>query len=146
MKPHALSAAVGPAAVPHGFTIVVWGTAAWDAEVSGPPRGLSILLFVVGAVCGYALLVGVARLRRVPGTTPGIATPPGTPAPAVAVALGLAFFADHLVSGPLGWGLSAFCATVTYFCGVTIQVAVIGKTLEARSRRRELILTPHSPH
>ena len=144
--PRALSNAVGPAAIPHGFTIVVWGTAAWKAEFSGPPRGFSILLFVAGAVCGYALLVGVARLRRVPVPTPGVAALPGTPAPAVAVALGLAFLAAYLVGGPLGWGLSAFCATVTYFCGVTIQIAIIGKTLEARSRRRQLILTPHSPH
>ncbi len=113
-----LRAAIGASAAPYGFTLSTWTTGAVLTHAEGIPDALDALLFLAGAVLGFALVGRLAfggitkKLEReMEGPRPVWAS---LHFPSVALAIGSASLVTWVLRGELAWVVGPFCATVAY--------------------------------
>jgi hypothetical protein len=120
----ALTTVLRGSAVPYGYTLTVLASHSILANRHGGPDVLEILLFVTGAVLGFATLALAARARSQRPLQPG----GGDLIRAGMIhifAIGAAFGASVLIAlipGLLAWALGAFAATVLYLSIVSLEL------------------------
>lgn len=125
-KPHALLAVLRGSAVPYGYTLTVLASHNVVASQHGGPDLTQILVFVVGAMLGFAALAAVAERRHLGQLTPA----PGRSdlihagmihVFAIGAAIGAAILAS-LIPGVAAWGLAAFASTVVYLTITSVEI------------------------
>lgn len=113
-----LRAAVGASAAPYGFTLSTWTTGAVLTHSRGVPDAFEALLFLAGAVLGFAVVGGIAfggvtkRLEREAEEPRPLWT--SLHFPSVALAIGAASLVAWALRGDSAWIVGSFCATVAY--------------------------------
>jgi hypothetical protein len=120
----ALQAVLKAAAIPHGFTLAIWGTSALEISARGRPNPVSVLCFITAASCAYAVLriACVAFNRNLDIHVSG-----GGPATSPLVAILLAAFLPHWLLGGvsprgLAWGLCGAASCAVYFAASAGQL------------------------
>jgi hypothetical protein len=120
----ALTTVLRGSAVPYGYTLTVLASHSILANRHGGPDVIEILLFVAGAIVGFATLAAVAQSRSQRPLQPGR----GDVIRAGMIhvfAIGAAFGASVLIAlipGLLAWPLGAFAATVLYLSIVSLEI------------------------
>ncbi len=120
----ALSAVLRGSAVPYGYTLTVLATHSILANRHGGPDVAEILVFVIGAMVGFACLGLIAerRPRRALRPDDGDLIHAGM---IHVFAIGAAFASAVLIAlipGLISWGLGAFVATVLYLSIVSLEI------------------------
>ena len=120
-----LQAAVASSAAPYGYTLTIWTSGAVTTHARGIPSALEALLFLAGAVSGFAL-VGAFAHR----STDRVLRPPeeatvrlwgGFHLPAVGLAIAASALVVAVVDGVLDWPLVGFIVTCTYLLAIAAQ-------------------------
>jgi hypothetical protein len=106
-----LRSSVRQAAVPYGFTVVIWTSGGVLIETHGAPNVLDAYLFLAGA-CGAVALASAIAGR---GTAAGPHRGSLASGVAAAVALGCAALVAHAVSGEIAYFLVGLVAALVYF-------------------------------
>lgn len=120
-----LQAAVASSAAPYGYTLTIWTSGAVTTHARGIPSGLEALLFLAGAVAGFALIGagahgGAGRVLRIP-TEPTVRLWGGFHIPSVGLAIAGSSLVAALVDGVLAWPLVGFFATSIYLLVIAAQ-------------------------
>jgi hypothetical protein len=129
-----LQAVVATSAAPYGYTLTIWTSGAVLTHARGIPTGLEALLFLGGAVAGFAAVGALAHgsatrvLRTAPEAT--VRLWGGFHLPSVGLAIGGSTVVVALVHGVLAWPLAGFLATGIYL------VVIAGQFTVADSRGR----------
>jgi|1186.fasta_scaffold429587_2 hypothetical protein len=123
-----LTTTLAGAAIPYGYTLVVWSTGSVVAERHGRPDLWEIALFFAGASAAYALLHlvvcgGDVHLEHW-ASRQHIVAMSAVQGSAVAVAVATAAAAARLAAS-WPWFIAPFAATVAYLCGVAISEAYV---------------------
>lgn len=125
-----LRAAVMASVAPYGYTLTVWTSGALLIHARGLTDIGQVLLFMAGAVIGYAL-VGLVAFRGL-GTGQGAPTsPPPTlwgnlHFASIGLAICGSYLAAHAFHGLISWPATGFAATAIY-------LLVLGAELTAAS-------------
>lgn len=117
-----LTIALQAAAIPHGYTLSIWGSGAFLLRYRGVPDFVDVLTFIGGSSCAFALLASLGRFVRGHSDHTG---PSGrrlltgslgwaSAGVAVGAAAGLA-----QVRGWWAWPTASFAATAVYFVAVS---------------------------
>jgi hypothetical protein len=123
-----LRAAVAASAAPYGYTLTIWTSGAVTTHARGIPSALEALLFLAGAVTGFALVGAVAH-----GGAGGVLRTPAEPTvrlwggfhiPSVGLAIGGSSVVAALVHGALAWPLVGFFATAIYLIVIAAQFTI----------------------
>jgi hypothetical protein len=130
-----LQAAVATSAAPYGYTLTIWTSGAVTTHSRGIPTALEALLFLAGAVAGFALVGAAAhgsalRVLRTP-EEPTVRLWGGFHLPSVGLAIGGSSLVVALVDGVLAWPLVGFSATSIYLLVIAAQFTVA----DSRGRR-----------
>lgn len=124
-QPHALLTVLRGSAVPYGYTLTVLASHSIVADRQGGPDVPEILVFVIGAMLGFATLAQIAEHRGL-GRAPAPGRRDLIHAGMIHVfAIGAAFAAAVLISfvpGIAAWGLAAFAATVLYLTITSLEI------------------------
>lgn len=122
-----LRTAVGASAAPYGYTLTTWTTGAVLTHARGVPGALDALLFMAGAVLGFAF-VGMLAFG---GVTRSFANEPRHAVLwgsfhffSVGLAIGAASLAAWMLHDTLVWCLGAFLSTITYLLVLGIQFTI----------------------
>ncbi len=123
----ALRATIAASAAPYGYTLTVWTSGAVLSHARGIPSSAEALLFLVGAVAGFALVGGAAF----GGFSEQLVVQParsvvwgGLHFFSVGLAIVAATIVAHLVKSVAAWPLGGFLATVLYLVASASQLAV----------------------
>jgi hypothetical protein len=139
-----LTTTLAGAAIPYGYTLVVWSSGSVVGERNGPPDLWEIALFFAGASAAYALLRLVVRGGDVHlehwASRDHIVATSAVQGSAVAVAVATAAAAARLAAF-WPWFIAPFTATIAYLCGVAISEAHVIPNAE---RRRDRPSVAHS--
>lgn len=122
-----LRIAVGTSAAPYGYTLATWTTGAVLVHARGLPDTLDALLFMVGAVLGFAFVGALAfgGLRAHYVTRKREAVLWGSlHFPSVGLAIGAAWLVSYAVPNVLAWPLGAFSSTVAYLLVMGLEVTL----------------------
>jgi hypothetical protein len=121
-----LTTTLAGAAIPYGYTLVVWSSGSVVGERHGPPDLGEIALFFAGASAAYAMLRLVVRGGDVHlehwASRHHIVATSAIQGLAVAVAVATAAAAARLAAF-WPWFIAPFTATIAYLCGVAISEA-----------------------
>lgn len=124
-QPHALLTVLRGSAVPYGYTLTVLASHSIVANRHGGPDVVEILVFVIGAMLGFATLAAIAERRKL-GRTPDPKRGELIHAGMIHVfAIGAAFGAAvllALIPGIAAWALAAFAATVLYLTITSLEI------------------------
>jgi len=125
-EPHALLSVLRGSAVPYGYTLTVLASHSIVANKQGGPNVIEIVVFVIGAMLGFAILAAVAERRGVGRAPTALGRREYIHAGmihvfAIGAALGSAILIA-LVPGLLAWGLAAFAATVLYLLITSLEL------------------------
>jgi hypothetical protein len=123
-----LRAVVAASAAPYGYTLTIWTSGAVTTHARGIPTALEALLFLAGAVTGFALVGAVAhggagRVLRAPAE-PTVRLWGGFHIPSVGLAIGGSSIVAALVDGALAWPLVGFFATAIYLIVIAAQFTI----------------------
>src|ERR671930_2206750 len=133
-----LTTTLAGAAIPYGYTLVVWSSGSVVGERHGPPDLGEIALFFTGASAAYALLRLVVRGGDVHlehwARRHHIVATSAVQGSAVAVAVAAAAAAARLTAF-WPWFIAPFTATIAYLCGVAISEAHVIPNSEHRRDR-----------
>jgi hypothetical protein len=122
---HGLRKAVGTSAGPYGYTLTVWTTGAVLIHARGIPTTLEALMFMAGAVAGFAVVGAAAYRSSLPLRAKSVSHPvlwgsfhfiP------VGASIGAAVIVAELVRGTKAWPLAGFTATAIYLTFVAAQI------------------------
>lgn len=122
-----LRTAVGASAAPYGYTLATWTTGAVTAHAQGAPSALDALVFMAGAVLGFAFVGALAfggvskRFAPEPRESPLWGSFHFL---SVGVAIGVAWLVSHVLRGDLAWGVTSFLSTTLYLLILGVQFAV----------------------
>ena len=123
---HAARQAVGLSVAPYGYTLTIWTSGAVLTHARGVPTTVDALLFMAGAVVGFAL-VGVATLgslrARVGVEAQHRALWAGFHLPSIAAAIGTTSLIAHLLEDRGAWPLGGFAVTTIYLVMLAAQLA-----------------------
>lgn len=120
-----LQAAVVASAAPYGYTLTVWTSGAVAMHARGLPSAWQALLFLAGAVAGFAAvgaaaLGGPGRVLRSSRAT-AVRLWGAFHVPSVGLAIGAVALVVDLVHSALAWPLVGFAATATYLLAIAAQ-------------------------
>jgi hypothetical protein len=122
---HGLRKAVGSSAGPYGYTLTVWTTGAVLIHARGIPTTIEALLFMAGAVAGFAFVGAFAFKTHLAVRAKTVSHPvlwgsfhfiP------VGASIGAAVVVAHFVHGTKAWPLAGFTATAIYLTFVAAQI------------------------
>jgi uncharacterized YccA/Bax inhibitor family protein len=123
--------AVSLSIAPYGYTLTVWTSGAVLTHARGIPNTGDALLFLVGAVGGFAL-VGVASFGRLTARVEIDARQPalwaGFHVLSVGVAIGATTAIAHLLEDRGAWAIGGFAATLSYLVLLALQLALATET------------------
>ncbi len=116
---------VGQSAIPYGYTLTIWCSGAAIEHSHGTPTVADTLLFLVGAIAGFASLGVLARSAPAAPLEPphgGMIRTGQIHLLAVGLALGTAALVALIHSFAV-WPLGGFTATVVYLALTGIELA-----------------------
>jgi hypothetical protein len=124
---HAARQAVSRSIAPYGHTLTVWTSGAVLTHARGIPTTVDALLFMLGAVVGFALVgvlsfSGLNARARVEAPQPALWA--GFHVLSIGVAIGLVTLIAHLFEDRGAWPLGGFAATTSYLVVLAAQLAV----------------------
>jgi hypothetical protein len=137
-----LQTAVSNSAAPYGYTLTVWTSGAIMTHAQGIPTGLEAVLFLGGAVAGFAAVGAGAH-----GSVSGILQAPrssrvrlwgGFHLPSVGLAIAGAALVAELVPGSPAWLLVGFVITAVYLSVIAAQFTIAESKVPGGSRNRDL--------
>ncbi|MGE5274692.1 MAG: hypothetical protein ACM3QU_13165 [Verrucomicrobiota bacterium] len=122
----ALRATVAASAAPYGYTLTIWTSGAVLSHARGIPGSAEALLFLLGAVVGFAL-VGVLAFggfweTLIPEPARAVVWG-GLHVFSVGLAIGAASAVAHVVRDVAAWPLGGFLATAIYLIASALQLA-----------------------
>lgn len=120
-----LATTLAGAAIPYGYTLVVWSTGSVLADAHGSPDVVRVVMFVAGAAGGYALLRLVStrgEVHGIKGISRNLFRAMATQGLAISAAVAVAVLIAKLW-GLIGWPLAPFLSTVAYLTGTAISEA-----------------------
>lgn len=126
-RPH-LQAAVANSASSYGYTLAIWTSGAVMTHSRGIPSGFEAILFLLGAVAGFAAVGAVAH-----GTLSGVMKPPnarqvrlwgGFHLLSAGLAAGGAIMIAALIHSPVAWPIDGFVVTSIYLSGLAAQFTI----------------------
>ena len=115
-------------AAPYGYTLTIWTSGAVVTHARGIPTALDALLFLAGAVAGFAAVGAAAH-----GSATQVLRPPpkatvrlwgGFHLPSVGLAIGGAALIAAIVQDALAWPLVGFVATCLYLLVIAAQFTI----------------------
>lgn len=119
--------AVSMSIAAYGYTLTVWTSGAVLAHARGIPSTADALLFMVGAVAGFAL-VGFAAFGTLTARVRVDAQQPalwgGFHVLSIGVAIGGATLIAHLLQNRGAWPLGGFAATTSFLVVLAAQLAL----------------------
>ena len=119
--------AVGMSIAPYGYTLTIWTSGGVLTHAGGIPNTVDVLLFMLGAVAGFAL-VGVAAYGGLGARIEVEQRPPalwaGFHVLSIAAAIGSATLVAHFVEDRAAWPLGGFAVTTVYLLVLAAQLAV----------------------
>ena len=129
-----LRAVVAASAAPYGYTLTIWTSGAVTTHARGIPTALEALLFLAGAVSGFALIGALAhgsatKILRVQAES-SVRLWGGFHLPSVGLAIACSSLVAAVVDGPLTWLLVGLVATSVYLLVIAAQFTL------ADSKRR----------
>jgi hypothetical protein len=121
--------AVASSVAPYGYTLTIWTSGAVLSHARGIPDSVDAVLFMLGAVAGFAAvgLVAFGRLhaRLVAESFPTLWT--GIHVLSIGLAIGTATLVAHLLEDIGAWPVTGFAVTVIYLCVLALQLALAGQ-------------------
>jgi hypothetical protein len=113
---------------PYGYTVTIWTSGGVLIHTRGAPSAIDALLFMLGAVTGYAS-VGIAsfgspRARALAVRPPAIWA--GFHWVGIGMAIGAATLVAHFVHNTAAWALGGFAVTGIYLLALGAQLALAG--------------------
>jgi hypothetical protein len=120
-----LKTAVATSAAPYGYTLTIWTSGAVTTHSRGIPTAWEALLFLAGAVVGFAVTAGLAY-----GSPSEILAPRehgsvrlwgGFHLVSVGLAIGSAALVTEAVRGSVVWMIVGFVATLVYLVVIAAQ-------------------------
>jgi hypothetical protein len=112
---------------PYGYSLTIWTSGAVLTHARGFPGNVEALLFMIGAVAGFAL-VGVASLGGLSARVRIEARPEALWAGFHLLSVGCALAATtaiaHLLANRGAWPLGGFAATKSYLVLLALQLAL----------------------
>jgi hypothetical protein len=121
----ALRATIAASAAPYGYTLTIWTSGAVLSHARGIPNSGDALLFLCGAVAGFALVGGIAF----GGFSEHVVAQParavawgGMHLFSVGLAIGAATLVAHLVEDVAAWPIVGFLATTIYLTASALQL------------------------
>lgn len=127
-----LQAAVANSAAPYGYTLTVWTSGAVAINARGIPTTVEALLFLGGAVAGFAMVGAIAHgspaevLKSSPDAR--VRLWGGFHIPSVGAAIGAVAVVTALVDSVLAWPLVGFVATSIYLLTIAAQFTIAEHT------------------
>jgi hypothetical protein len=123
-----LQSAVASSAAPYGYTLTIWTSGAVSTHHRGIPTGWEALLFLAGAVMGFALIGAIAhggarRVFRAP-QEPTVRLWGGFHIPSVGLAIAASGIVAATVPGVFIWPAVGFVATSIYLLVIAGQFTV----------------------
>ena len=113
---------------PYGYTVTIWTSGGVLIHTRGAPSGIDALLFMLGAVGGYAS-VGIVSFGS-PGARALTVRPPaiwaGFHVVGIGLAIGAATLVAHEVDSTAAWPLGGFAVTSIYLLVLAAQLALAG--------------------
>ena len=128
-----LQAAVATSAAPYGYTLTVWTSGAVTMHARGIPSTLEALLFLAGAVAGFAVVGAAAHgsttqvLRALPDAR--VRLWGGFHLPSVGAAIGAVAIVSELIHDSLAWPVVGFLATGIYLLVIAAQFTIAAERL-----------------
>lgn len=126
---------VATSAAPYGYTLTIWTSGAVTTHARGIPTTVEALLFLGGAVAGFALVGALAHgsATRVLRTAaePTVRLWGGFHLPSVGLAIAGSTLVVAVVHGVIAWPVVGFLATCIYL------VVIAGQFTIADSRGRQ---------
>ena len=110
---------------PYGYTVTIWTSGGVLIHARGAPSAIEALLFMLGAVAGYATVATTAfgSLRaRVIVDPPPPAIWAGFHVVGIGLAIGAAALDVHLIDGRAAWPVGGFAVTMIYLLALAAQV------------------------
>jgi hypothetical protein len=128
-----LQAAVAASAAPYGYTLTIWTSGAITTHSEGLPTVVEALLFLAGAVAGFALIGAIAhggatRVLRSAGET-NMRLWGGFHIPSVGLAIAGSSLVGALFDGAVTWPLVGFFSTSIYLLAIAAQFTLAAKGL-----------------
>ncbi|MGA8217747.1 MAG: hypothetical protein WB771_04215 [Solirubrobacterales bacterium] len=120
-----LKSAVATSAAPYGYTLTIWTSGAVTTHARGIPAAWEALLFLAGAVLGFAITAALAYGR--PGEVlasrehGSVRLWGGFHLVSVGLAIGAAALATALVKSPVAWMIVGFASTLVYLVVIAAQ-------------------------
>ncbi len=127
-RPHprrSLAAVAGQSAPAYGYTLAVWGSGASLSHLRGSPGVVQAILFVVGAVAAFGVIMGLGTrgLRHFDPVASHKALLLGGAFHILASGLAVACAAlvGTIIYSGVAWPVGAFALTLTYFSLAGLQ-------------------------
>jgi hypothetical protein len=130
-----LQAAVATSAAPYGYTLTVWTSGAVTIHARGIPTAAEALLFLAGAVAGFAMVGaiahgGPAQVLNASADARRVRLWGGFHIPSVGAAIGAVAVVTALVHNALAWPLVGFVATSIYLLVIAAQFTIAAERTE----------------
>jgi hypothetical protein len=113
---------------PYGYTVTIWTSGGVLIHARGAPSAIDALLFMLGAVTGYASVgigsFGSPRARALEVRPPAIWA--GFHFLGIGAAIGAAALVAHVVDSTAAWLLGGFAVTAIYLVALAAQLALAG--------------------
>lgn len=120
-----LQSAVASSAAPYGYTLTIWTSGAVTTHARGVPTAWEALLFLAGAVIGFAvsaaLAYGSPREVLASREHPAVRLWGGFHLVSVGLAIGAAALVTAMVKDPIVWMIVGFVATLVYLLVIAAQ-------------------------
>ncbi len=127
-----LRSVVSASAAPYGYTLTIWTTGSVATHELGTPNGWRALLFLAGAVAGFALAAGTAHRGTATTFAESDKRSVRVWGAFHVVSVGLAIGASALISSDIGgvsaWPIVGFVATAIYLFGLAVQFTFADRT------------------
>ena len=129
-----LQTAVANSAAPYGYTLTIWTSGAVTTHARGIPTAWEALLFLAGAVIGFAVAAALAYGRPseilVPREHSSVRLWGGFHLVSVGLAIGAAALVTALVKDPVDWLIVGFAATLVYLTVIAAQFTLADARLD----------------
>lgn len=125
-----LRGAVAASGAPYGYTVTIWTSGALLIGARGLPDLLDALMFMAGAVAGYALVGGIAfggLGMRSEGPPPRLAWWGNLHFLSIGFAITASYLASHGIHNLFAWPATGFVATTVYLLVLGVEHAAAGR-------------------